>query len=54
MERLLDIIVIRKEEITTAAEKKLCDSLVESYNKKKGYSVVESDQKITIYKTIKE
>lgn len=54
MERLLDIIVIRKDEITTAAEKKLCDSLIESYSKKKGFSVADSDQKVIIYKTVKE
>lgn len=54
MERLLDIIVIRKDEITSAAEKKLCDSLIESYRKKKAYEVNESDQKITVYRIIKE
>lgn len=54
MERLLDIIVIRKNEIGTAAEQKACDSLIESYSKKKGFSVVEGEQKVTIYKTVKE
>lgn len=54
MERLLDIIVIRKNEITTAEEKKHCDTLINSYKKKNGYSVVEGEQKVTIYKTVKE
>lgn len=54
MERKLDFIVIRKDHVISAAEKKLYNSLVTTYSEKKGFEVVENDSKLIVYKIVKE
>lgn len=54
MERKIDIIVIRKDHVISAAEKKLYNGLVTTYSEKKGFEVVENDSKLIVYKIVKE